>query len=76
MTEYKIGGPLKQFTAVEKTHALAHFLSARVLRAIESNDAVDLHYLLATLDDYHGYMWRYYQQLEKTQAPLRESASD
>ena len=76
MTEYKIGGPLKQYTAIEKTRALADFLSARLMRAIESNDAVELHYLLATLDDYHGYIWRYYQELEQTQRPRRETASD
>lgn len=76
MTEYKIGGPLKQFTAIEKTRALSDFLSTRMIRAIESNDAVELHYLLATLDDYHDYLWRYYQYLEKTQAPLRDTASE
>jgi hypothetical protein len=76
MIEYKIGGPLKQFTALEKTRAVAEFLSTRMARALESNDAVELHYLLATLDDYHGYLWRYYQNLEKSQAPVREAASD
>jgi hypothetical protein len=76
MTEYKIGGPLKQFTAIEKTRALSDFLSTRMNRAIESNDAVELHYLLATLDDYHDYLWRYYHNLEKSQAPLRDAASD
>ena len=76
MIEYKIGGPLKQFTAVEKTRALAHFLSTRLVNAIEGNDAVELHYLLATLDDYHDFLWRYYQHLEKTQAARREGSSD
>ena len=76
MIEYKIGGPLKQFTALEKTRAVAEFLSTRMVRAVESNDAVELHYLLATLDDYHGYLWRYYQNLEKIQAPVREAASE
>jgi hypothetical protein len=76
MIEYKIGGPLKQFIAVEKTRAVADFLVTRLMRSVESNDAVELHYLLATLDDYHGYMWRYYQQLEQSQAPRREAASD
>ncbi len=76
MIEYKIGGPLKQFTALEKTCAVAEFLSTRMIRALESNDAVEVHYLLATLDDYHGYLWRYYQNLEKAQAPVREAASD
>ena len=76
MIEYKIGGPLKQLTAVEKTRALADFLSTRLVRALESNDAVELHYLLATLDDYHGYLWRYYRHIEKTQASRRAGASD
>ncbi|HEY3197212.1 MAG TPA: hypothetical protein VGJ57_04295 [Nitrospirales bacterium] len=76
MSDYKIGGPLKQLTAVEKTRALADFLSTRLVGALEGNDAVELHYLLATLDDYHGYLWRYYHKIEKTQAPRRTSASD
>ena len=76
MAEYKIGGPLKQFTAVEKTRGMADFLTTRLIQAIEGSDAVELHYLLATLDDYHNYLWRYYQQLEKSQAPLRGIASD
>jgi hypothetical protein len=76
MNEYKIGGPLKQFIAVEKTRAMAEFLITRLMRSVESNDAVELHYLLATVDDYHGYMWRYYHHLEQIQAPRREAASD
>jgi len=76
MIEYKIGGPLKQLTAVEKTRALADFLSSCLVRALEGNDAVELHYLLASLDDYHGYLWRYYQQIERTQAARRAGASD
>jgi hypothetical protein len=76
MTEYKIGGPLKQFTAIEKTGAMADFLSTRLIQAIEGNDAVEIHYLMATLDDYHNYLWRYYQQLEKTQGARRQTASD
>ena len=76
MSDYKIGGPLKPFTAIEKTKGVAGFLATRMVRAIEGNDAVELHYLLATLDDYHDYLWRYYNQLEKAQAPLRQSASD
>jgi hypothetical protein len=76
MEEYKIGGPLKQFTAVEKTTRLAGFLKTRMVKALEGNDAVELHYLLATLDDYHDYLWRYYRQLEKEQAPLRQGASE
>lgn len=76
MSNYTIGGPLKQFTAIEKTKSVAEFLAARMVRALEGNDAVELHYLLATLDDYHDYLWRYYRQLEKTQATLRQSASE
>jgi len=76
MEEYKIGGPLKQFTAIEKTTQLVGFLKTRMLKALEGNDAVELHYLLATLDDYHDYLWRYYRQLEKEQAPLRQGASE
>ncbi len=76
MSEYKIGGPLKQFTAVEKTRHLAAFLETRMVKALEGNDAVELHYLLATLDDYHDYLWRYYRRMEKEQAPLRQGASE
>lgn len=76
MSDYKIGGPLKQFTAIEKTKHMAVFLQTRLVKAIEGNDAVEIHYLLATLDDYHDYLWRYYRHLEKTQAPLRQGASE
>jgi len=76
MSDYKIGGPLKQFTAIEKTTQLARFLEDRMAKAIESNDAVEVHYLLATLDDYHDYLWRYYRRLEKEQAHLRQNASE
>ena len=76
MAEYKIGGPLKQFTATEKTKQLAGFLQTRMVKALEGNDAVELHYLLATLDDYHNYLWRYYRHLEKEQAPIRQGASE
>lgn len=76
MSEYKIGGPLKQLTALEKTGSMAEFLTHRLTRAIEGNDAVELHYLLATLDDYHDYLWRYYRQLEKVQSSIRQAASE
>jgi len=76
MSEYKIGGPLKQVTALEKTRSMAEFLTHRLTRAIEGNDAVELHYLLATLDDYHDYLWRYYRQLEKVQSSIRQAASE
>jgi len=76
MADYKLSGPLKQFTAIEKTKQIAAFLQTRMVRAIEGNDAVELHYLLATLDDYHNYLWRYYRQLEKEQATVRQEASE
>ena len=76
MSEYQIGGPLKQFTAIEKTKQMAGFLQTRMAKALEGKDAVELHYLLATLDDYHAYLWRYYRHLEKEQAPLRQEASE
>jgi hypothetical protein len=76
MSDYKIGGPLKQFTAVEKTRLLASFLETRMVKALEGHDAVELHYLLATLDDYHDYLWRYYRRMENEQAPIRQGASE
>ena len=76
MSDYKIGGPLKQFIAIEKTRQMAAFLEDRMVKAIEGNDAVEVHYLLATLDDYHDYLWRYYRHLEKEQAPIRQGASE
>ena len=76
MSDYKLGGPLKQFTAIDKTTQIAAFLRTRMVKAIEGNDAVELHYLLATLDDYHNYLWRYYRQLEKEQAAIRQEASE
>ena len=76
MADYKLGGPLKQITAIEKTTQVAAFLQARMVKAIEGNDAVELHYLLATLDDYHDYLWRYYRHLEKEQAAIRQEASE
>ena len=41
MPDYKIGGPLKQFTAIEKTTQMAAFLEERMVKAIEGNDAVE-----------------------------------
>ena len=76
MSDYKLGGPLKQFTAIEKTKQFAAFLQTRMVKTIEGNDAVELHYLLATLDDYHNYLWRYYRQLEKEQGAIRQEASE
>src|SRR2546422_11338088 len=76
MADYNLGGPLKQSTAIEKTGQIAAFLRTRMVKAIEGNDAVELHYLLATLDDYHNFLWRYYRQLEKEQAAIRQNASE
>ncbi|TAJ32371.1 MAG: hypothetical protein EPO64_01215 [Nitrospirae bacterium] len=65
MTDYQIGGGLKLLTALEKTRAFAEFLQQRMVPALESEDPTELHYLLAQLDDYHSYLWRYYQKLQK-----------
>ncbi len=65
MGDYQIGGGLRLVTALEKTQAFSTFLQSRLLRAIESQDPTELHYLLAQLDDYHSYMWRYYKQLRE-----------
>jgi hypothetical protein len=65
MGDYQIGGGLRLLTALEKTQAFAGFLQARLIRAIESEDPTELHYLLAQLDDYHSYMWRYYKKLRE-----------
>jgi hypothetical protein len=62
--EYQIGGGLKLLTAIEKTQAFGEFLQARMVRALETEDPTELHYLLAQLDDYHSYMWRYYKKLQ------------
>jgi hypothetical protein len=63
MNEYQIGGGLRLLTAVEKTEAFAEFLKTRMVRALETEDPTELHYLLAQLDDYHSYLWRYYKKL-------------
>ncbi|HEY7532027.1 MAG TPA: hypothetical protein VH681_04485 [Nitrospiraceae bacterium] len=63
MHEYQIGGGLRLLTAVEKTDAFGNFLKTRMVRALESEDPTELHYLLAQLDDYYSYMWRYYKKL-------------
>jgi hypothetical protein len=65
MNEYQIGGGLRLLTAVEKTDAFGEFLKTRMIRALETEDPTELHYLLAQLDDYHSYMWRYYNKLAK-----------
>jgi hypothetical protein len=65
MNEYQLGGGLRLLTAVEKTAAFGEFLKTRMVRALETEDPSELHYLLAQLDDYHSYMWRYYNKLAK-----------
>ena len=65
MGEYQLGGGLRLLTAVEKTEAFSEFLKTRMARALESEDPAELHYLLAQLDDYHSYLWRYYNKLAK-----------
>jgi hypothetical protein len=64
-SKYQIGGNLRLLTALEKTQAFAEFLKDRMIRALETEDPTELHYLLAQLDDYHSYMWRYYKKLQK-----------
>jgi hypothetical protein len=63
MSDYHIGGGLALLTALDKTAKFAEFLKARMARALETQDPTELHYLLAQLDDYHSYMWRYYKKL-------------
>ena len=65
MNEYQIGGGLRLLTAIEKTQALAEFLLTRMVHALETEDPAELHYLLAHVDDYHSYLWRYYQKLHQ-----------
>ena len=65
MNEYQIGGGLRLLTAVEKTDAFGEILKTRMIRALVTEDPTELHYLLAQLDDYHSYMWRYYNKLAK-----------
>lgn len=65
MSDYQIGGGLRLLTAIEKTQALAEFLRTRMLHALEAEDPAELHYLLAHVDDYHSYLWRYYRKLDK-----------
>jgi hypothetical protein len=65
MNDYQLGGGLSLLTALGKTGAFAEFLKSRMGRALETEDPTELHYLLAQLDDYHSYMWRYYNKLVK-----------
>ena len=70
-SNYQIGGNLGLLTALEKTQAFAEFLKDRMTRALETEDPTELHYLLAQLDDYHSYLWRYYKKLHKERADRR-----
>lgn len=63
MGEYQIGGPLKLLTAIEKANAFSVFLQQRLVPALETEDPNELHYLLAQLDDFHSFMWRYHKKL-------------
>ncbi|WP_447978841.1 hypothetical protein [Candidatus Nitrospira bockiana] len=65
MAEYQMGGGLRLLTAIEKTQAFSAFLQNRMLRALETEDPTELHYLLAQLDDYHSFIWRYYKKLQQ-----------
>ena len=63
MGDYQLGGGLKLYTALEKTKAFSDFLQDRMVRALETQDPAELHYVLAQVDDYHSYLWRYYRKL-------------
>ena len=65
MNEYQIGGGLQLMTAVQKTEAFGEFLKERMIHALEAQDPTELHYLLAQVDDYHSYLWRYYKKLSQ-----------
>ena len=65
MSDYHMGGSLALLTALDKTNKFAEFLRDRMIRALESQDPTELHYLLAQLDDYHSYMWRYHKKLSQ-----------
>ena len=62
---YQIGGGLRLLTALDKTRAFSLFLQDRMVRALETEDPTELHYLLAQLDDYHSYIWRYYNKIRQ-----------
>ena len=70
MADYHIGGALNLMTALDKTGKFAEFLKERMIRVLETQDPTELHYLLAQLDDFHSYMWRYYKKLS-TDRPER-----
>ncbi|HAP40122.1 MAG TPA: hypothetical protein DCQ94_10220 [Nitrospira sp.] len=70
MADYALGGSLSLLNAIEKNIRFAEFLKTRMTQALETQDPTELHYLLAQLDDYHSYMWRYYKKLS-TERPER-----
>ncbi|MBS0169224.1 MAG: hypothetical protein JSR62_02620 [Nitrospira sp.] len=70
MADYALGGSLSLLNAIEKSGRFAEFLKTRMTHALETQDPTELHYLLAQLDDYHSYMWRYYKKLA-TERPER-----
>ncbi|MFQ5991833.1 MAG: hypothetical protein ACE5NA_05290 [Nitrospiraceae bacterium] len=72
MAHYQMGGSLKILTALEKTQAFSAFLQDRMVRALETEDPTELHYLLAQLDDYHSYMWRYHKRLKELRGERSE----
>jgi len=75
MSDYLLGGGLKLVTALEKTQAFAGFLQSRMTQALETQDPTELHYLLAQLDDFHSYMWRYYKKLQTERGEQRSDLS-
>ncbi len=72
MGDYQLGGGLRLFTALEKTKAFAEFLQDRMTQALETQDPAELHYLLAQVDDYHSFMWRYHKKLSAERADRSE----
>jgi len=70
MADYALGGSLSLLNALDKSTRFAEFLKTRMTQALETQDPTELHYLLAQLDDYHSYMWRYYKKLA-TERPER-----
>mgnify|MGYP006879910444 FL=1 len=63
MADYTLGGSLTLQNAIEKNVRFADFLNTRMAHALETQDPTELHYVLAQLDDFHSYMWRYYKKL-------------
>ena len=63
MADSTLGGSLTLQNAIEKNVRFADFLNTRMAHALETQDPTELHYVLAQLDDFHSYMWRYYKKL-------------